>query len=359
MKKYLMLTVILVTFYSLAIILRLTTGSVFYLMNFIIIGTCIGLGVGLWPVFRRNRKYIARLISQISVGGYMFLGLGCGLIYFLFGHFTPENMQLEGFSMWLFSGVFAAGVLHYLIAKILGPLIFNRAWCGWTCWTAGVLDLLPWKKSPGRRSKKLESIRYIHFILSLVLICIIFFMFDHDLVDNAGSVRLSDNANLHFREYSRVFQIPELWWFIAGNAFYYLAGIVMAAVLKDNRAFCKYFCPIAVFFKAGASLSLMKVKGVKEGCNNCLACEKNCPMDIKITEYLRNNQRICSTECIVCQTCISKCPRDVLGLSFGLDVSRYEYLNRINKGSVVDGIPESSRPVMESEGNIILADLKC
>lgn len=330
-RKFKLLIFILTFFYSIAVSLYLTTGSQFYLMNFFIIGSCVGLGVGLWPVFQRKKKYIARLISQISVGGYMFFGLGCGLIYILFGHMTPENMQIEGFLLWLFSGMFAAGVLHYMIAKIIGPFFFNRIWCGWTCWTASVLDLLPWKKSPGRRSKKLELLRYIHFFSSLLLIGVIYFVFNHTLDDNAGSVRLNEKALLHFREYSKVVQIPEFWWFIIGNTFYYLTGIIMAAILKDNRAFCKYFCPIVVLFKIGARFSILKVKEVNRGCNNCLVCEKNCPMDIKITEYIRNDQRVSSTECIVCQTCISTCPKNVLGLSYGIDRSKGEFLNRIIK----------------------------
>ena len=71
MKKFSLLFVVLGFFYSLAVILRLTTGSAFCLMNFIIIGTCVGLGVGLWPVLPRSKKYIARLVSQVSVRGYM------------------------------------------------------------------------------------------------------------------------------------------------------------------------------------------------------------------------------------------------------------------------------------------------
>ena len=37
--------------------------------------------------------------------------------------------------------------------------------------------------------------------------------------------------------------------FLAGNAVYYISGIVLAFVLKDNRAFCKYLCPVTVFLK--------------------------------------------------------------------------------------------------------------
>lgn len=137
-------------FYILAIVLWLVLDIFFYLMNFIIIGTAIGLGIGTVPLFSRKNKYKARKISQTLMGGYMFLGLGCGLIYYFSGYLQPENMQFEGFWFWLFAGVIAAASLHYLIAKIFGPFYFNRGWCGWACWTAAVLDYLPWKESPGR-----------------------------------------------------------------------------------------------------------------------------------------------------------------------------------------------------------------
>lgn len=331
MRKFLLLFVILAFFYSLAVILWQATGSIFYLVNFTIIGSCIGLGMGLWPIFPRKKKYISRLISQIAVGGYIFFGLGCGLVYSFFGYLLPENMQLEGFWFWLFSGVFMAGVIHYSVAKILGPLLFNRVWCGWACWTAGVLDLLPWKKSPGRHSKNMENIRYLHFLGSFLLVAFLFFIAGHTIQDNVGIIFLKKQASHGFREYANYSLIPEFWWFIIGNTFYYLTGILLAVMFKDNRAFCKYLCPIVVLLKIGARFSLLKVKKIAEGCTHCMACEKNCPMDIKITEYILNKQRVSSTECIICQTCISTCQKKVLGLSFGFDVSKDEFLNRIKK----------------------------
>lgn len=47
MRKYSLLLVVLTFFYSLALILWQITGTVFYLINFIIIRSCIGLGMGL------------------------------------------------------------------------------------------------------------------------------------------------------------------------------------------------------------------------------------------------------------------------------------------------------------------------
>ena len=69
-------------------------------------------------------------------------------------------MQIEGFWYYLFAGVFEAATIHYAVAKIFGPLIFGRGWCGYACWTAMVLDLLPYK-IPKNPRKKIGWIRYI------------------------------------------------------------------------------------------------------------------------------------------------------------------------------------------------------
>ena len=315
MKRFTPLIVIITFFYLLAVLMWLALDEIFYLYNFLIIGTSVGLGIGLWPVFPKNRKHIARLISQLLVGGYMFYGLGCGFIYLVFGYMMPENMQIEGFWFWLLSGVFAAGVIHYLVAKIVGPLIFNRAWCGWACWTAAVLDLLPWKYNQTKRAKKFWNLRYLHFFLSTVLVFILFFVFDYGLRDTLGKVQTGQEWT--FTEaISALARIPELWWFLGGNALYYLTGISMAVCLKDNRAFCKYLCPVAVVLKIGSRFALLKIDKADAECIDCGICEKRCPMEVEILKYIKKGKRVSSSECMICETCINNCPAKALKLSF-------------------------------------------
>ena len=100
MKKYLMPLMMLAIFETVAVTLWLTKDNIFYLFNFSYIGLSISLGVFL---FIRKKKY-ARRIVQLLVGLYMliYLGLICG-----------ENMQIEGFWYYLFSGVFEAATIHY------------------------------------------------------------------------------------------------------------------------------------------------------------------------------------------------------------------------------------------------------
>ena len=128
MKKYLPSLALLAVFETVAVVLWLTKDNLFYLFNFSYIGGSIALGTAL---FVGKYKH-ARRVTQLLVGSYMlvYLGLICG-----------ENMQIEGFWYYLFTGVFEAATIHYAVAKIFGPLLFGEAGAGtpagrpW-CWTS-------------------------------------------------------------------------------------------------------------------------------------------------------------------------------------------------------------------------------
>jgi ferredoxin-type protein NapH len=257
-----------------AVILYLTTKNLFYLLNFSYIGTCITVGSYL---YMNNIKY-ARNVVQFAVGLYMLIYLGI---------ISNENMQIEGFWYYLFLGIFEAAVIHYLVAKIIGPIIFGRGWCGYACWTGMILDLLPYKV-PKEKRKKLGFIRYITFLLSFVFVAILFiFKFDN-------------LSNIMF------------WAFIIGNVIYYITGISLAFIFKDNRAFCKYICPITIFLKPASYFALIRVKRDKDKCINCKKCIKSCPMNVDMLDNSRKRKN--ATECILCNNCVRNCPKKALHL---------------------------------------------
>ena len=272
MKKYMLPAGMLAIFEAVAITLWLTKDNLFYLLNFSYIGISIAFGVFLYI-----RKYKhARRVTQLLVGCYMlvYLGLICN-----------ENMQIEGFWYYLFTGVFEAATIHYAVAKIFGPLLFGRGWCGYACWTAMVLDFLPYKQSRQPR-KKLGWIRYITFSLSLVFVAALF---------------LAHVGNME--------QIM-FWSFIIGNLLYYAVGIALAFYFKDNRAFCKYFCPVTVFLKPMSYFSMLRITCDKSKCISCGKCNRVCPMDVDVTDNSRN--RANGTECILCLECVKNCPQKAL-----------------------------------------------
>lgn len=272
LKKYATPLIMLAIFEAIAITLWLTLDNIFYLFNFSYIGGFIALGLTLYI---KKYKY-ARLVVQLGVGLYMLVFLGL---------INNENMQIEGFWYYLFLGVFEAATIHYAVAKIFGPVLFGRGWCGYACWTAMVLDLLPYKR-PATPRKKLGFIRYIMFGLALLFVGALF-----------------------------IFKVPELdnvmrWSFIIGNVLYYGVGITLAVAFKDNRAFCKYICPVAVFLKPASYFAVMRIKVDKDKCVSCGKCKKVCPMNVDMTDNSR--KRLNGTECILCYKCVDECPKGAL-----------------------------------------------
>lgn len=274
-KKYLLSIILAIVFTSVAFTLWLTLDNIFYLFNFLYIGGCLTIGTIL---FTNNFKY-ARHCVQFAVGTYMLVYLGI---------LCRENMQIEGFWYYLFLGVFEAAVIHYAVAKLFGPLVFSRGWCGFACWTAMILDLLPYKHPKQHERKKIGFIRYILFGASLLFVSALFIF--------------------HIENMERIMLIS----FIVGNILYYTVGIILAFAFKDNRAFCKYICPITVFLKPMSYFSLVRVKVNKEQCVSCGKCSRICPMDVDVMNPARNRKN--ATECILCMECIKSCPKKALKL---------------------------------------------
>src|SRR5512135_2644682 len=248
--------------------------SYFFLMG--AIGFFAPLGLVLHRNLDRHRKTLAHAISLIAIGSGLFFGAG------IFGR---QNVQLEGFFFDEFLGLAGAALVHYTIAKIIGPLFVGRLWCGWGCWTFAFLNLLPFKRSKGRAEEAPYSfLRYAFFLFSLVLVGF--------LVWGTGYRPGAD---------WKTTQAP--LWFIGGNVLYFVSGTILAFVYKDNRAFCKIFCPITVFLKTTGRFSLLKIGGTAVACNECGACVKRCPMNIDIPAYVAHGKRVLSSECVLCRQC--------------------------------------------------------
>jgi ferredoxin len=79
--------------------------------------------------------------------------------------------------------------------------------------------------------------------------------------------------------------------------------------------------------KVTSRFSLLKIAGDAEKCNDCGACEKVCPTDIRIIDYIKNGQRVLSTECILCFECENVCVPGALKPTWGFDCGTKELLN--------------------------------
>jgi len=168
---------------------------------------------------------------------------------FLVSLLLMRNAQLEGLWFGLLTGVAVGPVVHYALGKLIVPLGLGRVWCGWACWTAALLDQLPYRKSAGWLPGPAHRWRLAHLGASLLL---------------------------------RVTSRP----------------------------------------------ALVKVAGDAAACQACAsrACTSQCPMDIRIPDYIGAGTRLLSTECIACQQCVAVCPPNTLGLSVGFDLGGLDLL---------------------------------
>ena len=148
-----------------------------------------------------------------------------------------------------------------------------------------ILDLLPYK-TPKDERKKLRWIRYVCFLMSLTFVSSLFIFH----VGNLETIMF----------YS----------FIIGNLIYYGLGITLAFIFKDNRAFCKYVCPITVFLKPMSYFSYLRVRCDHSKCINCKKCIRGCPMNVDMLDDSRKRKN--GTECILCAKCIHECPKKAL-----------------------------------------------
>ncbi|MBR2460511.1 MAG: 4Fe-4S dicluster domain-containing protein, partial [Clostridia bacterium] len=141
-------------------------------------------------------------------------------------------------------------------------------------------------KVPGGARRKIGWIKYVAFLLSLAFVSALFLVH----VANLGKIMF--------------------WAFIVGNILYYAVGIALAFLLRDNRAFCKYICPVAVFMKPMSYFSALRIKCDKGKCVSCGKCKGVCPMDVDVTDNSRKRKN--GTDCILCFECVKACPKDAL-----------------------------------------------
>ena len=289
-KNLLVPLVILLAFSGIGLWGYLATGVLQPLIMFGYIGMSLGIGLGLYASLPRKKKPIGRCLTLFLVGLFLI-----GFAIFM----GQENIQIEGAIFGLLTGVIQMAVIHYLIAKVFGPLLFGRMWCGWACWTAMVLDLLPFTRPSGRLvPKELGKIRNLHFAISLILVVILVY-----------AVGFRDGAT----------GPVAVTWFIIGNLLYYLIGIVLAYVLKDNHAFCKYACPVCMPLKLTSRFSVIKISGNSDQCTDCG----------RPARWISTYRNISSRPASAFHQRLSDClPQGALKLSFGLDLGGKELLKQ-------------------------------
>lgn len=251
------------------------------LVIFTWIGFSISTGIFLRTVLKGKKRLIGRKVTILMI-------LPCLLFFVPIAN--NENFQLEGVVLILCVGFFSKGFIHYAVAKLFGPLIWRRGFCGWACWTGAVLDWLPIKKGGNHKERPFRFVRFIMLAVSFALPLYLVF-------------------GLSFDPWTNYINKVEKNWMFISSGLYYLIAVPLAFILSDKRAFCKYVCPVSLVMKPSSSIGLLKIKPDKDKkCIECKSCNNQCPMGIDVMSYMTKNLPVTSTECILCSECRTVCP---------------------------------------------------
>jgi len=260
---------------------------------FVFIPIGLSVSIGFFLSIRYKNPDLGRRISLsiISLVFLVFLGI-----------MQRENMQIEETVIYLAyfitTGVFTRVLIHYAIAKVFGPLIWGRGYCGWACYTAALLEWLPIKENKSI-PKKYTYIRIPVLIVSLLIPFILI---------QTGYDYMSKHIDSSITSFVESKKLDQFIWFLVGYILYYIVGIILAFVFKKRRAFCKIFCPVSLIMKLPTRVSLVKIKPSGNKCIKCGKCNEVCPMDVDVRKYIENGKKVTSTECVFCRNCINICP---------------------------------------------------
>lgn len=95
----------------------------------------------------------------------------------------------------------------------------------------------------------------------------------------------------------------------AGGLFYWKLGILLFLIILSlmiYRPFCQYLCPLGAVYGWFNRFSLVQIHWEKDSCTSCMACKRNCPVDLP-PEKISVSQ-----ECIKCGKCVEACPTGCL-----------------------------------------------
>lgn len=180
----------------------------------------------------------------------------------------------------------ASPLVSKLIIVIL-IFIFGTYYCGWICAFGTIQDYLSKfgkkyiKKRvvvPEKYHRYLQWIRYVALFVSIGVF-----------------INILDSRKVFLSLISG----GSIVMFSIG----FLVFILVLSLFLD-RPFCRYICPEGARYGTLSMARLFTVTRDENRCVNCSACDRNCPMGLKISKA----QSLNTPQCISCGACVTKCP---------------------------------------------------
>jgi len=199
---------------------------------------------------------------------------------------------------------------------LLMSLALGRLICGWLC-PFGLLQELLYRIPFYKRKILLpySSQRYLKHLFFIFFVILLPFLYLTEIgyglvwfckfVCPAGTLEAG---------YLNLLLQPHLGKNI-GLTFYLKTALLLGSLILciiDLRFFCKNICPLGLIYGIFNKYGLFRLRWSEKKCTLCGACEKICPMGLRIPKDLN------SVECIRCLNCLSICPSKTIVLEMSL-----------------------------------------
>jgi NAD-dependent dihydropyrimidine dehydrogenase PreA subunit len=246
---------------------------------------------------------ITGLLAWVTYESYLHQVLGGGKAPSV--HALCPFGALESLYTLLFLGTYVqkiySGTVVLLGLTVVITILFRRSFCGLLCPFGALQELFGllgqkiFKKRlvvPLKLDRPLRYLKYAALALTLVMAWYY------------GKLWMAP-----YDPYSAYSHITTISASIAEDplaviGFALLAVTLLGSVLYD-RFFCKYLCPMGIFYGIIGKISPTIVERNDGLCIHCKSCSKVCPVNIDVEKAVR----VTSIECINCNECVLVCPK--------------------------------------------------
>ena len=203
------------------------------------------------------------------------------------------------------------GSLIMFALMFIASLFLGRAWCGWVCPGGAMQDIVEPVNNKLLTGKKIDWIKWLVWIPWISMIVW--------LVIQAGGFR---EINFLYMTETGISVDEPMKYIIYYAVIILFSGL---AALVGRRAGCHTICWMAPFMMIGRwirnkiGLPSLQLSSDQEKCTSCKLCNRSCPMSLDVTNMVQEKQME-NPECILCGSCVDKCPHDVIHYAFGKPV---------------------------------------